>query len=185
MKNHELYIMRDGLNAVPDNVSYQDKKKKGIVKFKFAGSKNKRMLSNHLKDMEKAIEASKELIKYQEKEQELSKKFCRKDKDGKNIFLPFEDERLKRFDINGFDDPASAYSTELKSLKKSFKSAIEEQEKKMEDFNDFLKDESDFEPYLIPLDLVPEDLPQSAMDGILFMIKDEEPEKSTKKRNKS
>lgn len=183
MKNHELYIMKEGLSLVPDNINYRDENKKGIIEFKLGITKNKRMLGNHLMDIEKAIKPSEEYMDYQEKEQELSKKFCRKDKDGRNLFLPSIDERFPRiFDIIGADDPASQYSIRLRALKEKFKSAIEEQKKRAKKFNDFLEDESNFEPYLIPMDLVPEDIPQSAMDGVFFIIEDElKPEKRKKK----
>jgi len=182
MKNYELYVMRDGLNAVPNNVSYIDEKKKGIVNFKLAVSKNKRMLHSHLKDVEEAIEPSEDYSDYRGKEQELSKKFCRKDKDGKNIVIPIIEgtRKAEKYDIEGKDDPESDYSLDFKLLAEKFKQAIEERKKQMEKFDEFLEEESAFKPYMIPFVLVPDDIPQVAMDGVLFII-DEEITKKKKK----
>lgn len=185
MKNDELYVMKEGLNAVPDKVSYQDEKKKGIINFKFSVSKNKRMLNNHLKDVEEAIKSSEDYSKYRKEEQELSKKFCRKDEEGKNIIIPTVEGRVKgeRYDIEGQDDPDSEYSLAFKKLENKYRKEIDERKVQLDKFNIFLEEESDFEPYLIPFNLVPDDLPQSAMDGVLFIIEVKE-EKKTLKPNK-
>ena len=164
--------MRDGLNAVPEKVTYQDEKKKTIVNFKFAISKNKRIIKEHLIDLESAIETTAEYKKYREKEQKLSKEYCRKDKDGKNVMLPIIEGRrvTEQFDIVGFDDPGSEYSKKFKKLEEEYKKDVDERKDQMEKFNEALKEESTFEPYLIPFHWVPDDLPQKAMDGVLFII---------------
>jgi len=182
MKNDELYVMRDGLNAVPDKVSYENVKKKGIINFKLAVSKNKWMLNNHLKDVEEAIKSSEDYSKYRKEEQGLSKKFCRKDEEGKNIIIPTVEGRVKgeRYDIEGQGDPDSEYSRAFEKLENKYKKEIKERKEQLEKFNDFLEEESDFEPYLIPFNLVPDDLPQSAMDGVLFIIEFKEEKKISK-----
>lgn len=191
MKNEELYVMRDGLNAVPEKVTYQDEKKKGIINFKMAVSRNKRDLKNHLIDLESGIEAPAKFKEYREKEQKLSKKYCRRGKDGKNVIIPVIEGREmgEKFDIIGFDDPGSEYSVQFRNLEKEYQKEIDERKKQMEKFNVHLKEKSEYKPYLIPFNIVPDDLPQKAMDGILYIIdfgsipKESEP-KSKKESNK-
>lgn len=191
MKNDELYVLRDGLDAVPEKVTYQDEKKKGIINFKMAVSKNKRDLKNHLIDLESAIEAPEKFKEYRVKEQKLSKKYCRRDKDGKNVIIPVIEgsQRGEQFDIIGYDDPKSEYSVQFEKLKKEYQKEIDERKKQMEKFNNHLKEDSGYKPYLIPFNIVPDDLPQKAMDGVLYIIDfdsiqaDEVPKKrSTKKK---
>ena len=190
MKNEELYVMREGLNAVPEKVTYQDEKKKGIINFKFAVSKNKRLLKDHLTDLEAAIEATEKFKEYREKEQKLSKKHCRRDKDGKNVIIPVIEGSVRgeQFDIIGYDDPGSEYSVQFKKLEKEYQKEIDERKVQMEKFNEHLKEESTFKPYFIPFDWVPDDLPQKAMDGILYIIdfdsipQESEPKKKSNKK---
>jgi len=172
MKNDELYVLRDGLYAVPEKVTYQDEKKKTIINFKMSVSKNKRDLKNHLIDMESGIEQTKKYKEYREKELKLSKKYCRKDEKGKNIMLPIvEGKRVsEQFDIIGFDEPGSEYSKEFKKLEGEYQKDIDDRNEAMEKFNEHLKQESTYKPYLIPFHWVPDDLPQKAMDGILYII---------------
>lgn len=172
MKNNELYVMRDGLDAVPDKVTYQDEKKKGIINFKMAVSRNKRDLKNHLTDLETGLTATEKYREYQEKEQKLSKKYCRRDKDGKNIIIPVIQGRLRgeQFDIEGMDDPNSEYSLAFNKLEKEYRKEIDERKVQMEKYNEHLKEDSTYKPYLIPMEWVPDDLPQKAMDGILYII---------------
>lgn len=188
MKNEELYVMRDALNAVPEKVSYQDEKKKTMVNFKFGVSKNKRMLIEHLKDVEAGLKPTEKYEEYQAKEQKLSKTYCRKDVDGKNIILPVVKGRRmgEQYDIIGVDDPESEYFLEFAKLEKEYKKEIDERKVQMEEFNEFLKQDSKFEPYLMPFHWLPDDLPQKAMDGIYFMIDFETvPEIETSKKQKN
>ena len=187
MKNSELYVLKEGLNAVPEKVTYQDGKKKGIINFKMAVSRNKRNLKNHLIDLESATEVTEKFKEYREKEQKLSKKYCRRDKDGKNVLIPFIEgrQRMEKFDIVGVDDPRSEYSVQFEKLEKEYKKEVDERKEQMEKFNKHLQEESDFKPYLIPFYWVPDDLPQKAMDGILYIIDfDSIPEKPESKSKK-
>ena len=190
MKNSELYVLKEGLNAVPEKVTYQDAKKKGIINFKMAVSKNKRDLKNHLMDLESAIEPTKKYNEYREKEQKLSKKYCRRDKEGKNVVIPIIEgsQRGEQFDIIGYDNPGSEYSIQFEKLGKEYKKEIDERKVQMEKFNEHLKEKSAFNPYLVPFNIVPDDLPQKAMDGILYIIdfdsipKESEPKKKSNKK---
>ena len=53
---------------------------------------------------------------------------------------------------------------------------MDARKKQEEDFNEFLKTESDFVPYMIEKKDIPENITAGQLAGIFCIIKDEEPE---------
>lgn len=167
MKNKELYDFRDGL----DLATFEHPRNT------YAINKNKRLLKQEIKDMEKAVEPSESAKEFIEKREELAKKYSVKDKNGnpktKPLLLPGGKSR-NVYVINGEDDAKSEYSIKLKDIEEKYKESIIEHEEKVKKYNEeFLEDESSFEPFMITMDMLEhEKCPQHVMDKIFYMIKE-------------
>ena len=161
----DFYRFHRTLKAVP---------RKG-VKFSYAVSKNFRLVSAEIKDMESAIEPTEKMKEYNVKVEELNRKFCRKDDKGKMIFLPavINGEKVQVYDIDGKDIEGSKYEKELKALKKPYQEEIDEHDKKVEEYNKTLQDSFTWDPFMIDLELVPEEA-APFIDNLAFMIRDVE-----------
>jgi hypothetical protein len=120
---------------------------------------------------------------FQDEKKELLKKHAEKDKDGRPVKQtiqtprgPFEDYMIK-----GGAGEGSSFAKELEKLHVKYKSAIDEYVVKSNKYNEGIDLESGFEPHMCPESLLPEKgIPQAAMNGLIFMIKEETKKKSKK-----
>ena len=143
------------------------------AKFTYAVKKNKDRIASEIKAMEK--EPGAEFKKYQEELDVLYKEYAEKDAMGKpktEAFMLTPTQKGRRYILPGKDDPESKYTKALVKLQKKHKAAIEAQEKKEEEYQEFLKENTEWKPFMIDLDIVPEDIHQLIMDKIIWMIKD-------------
>jgi hypothetical protein len=158
MKNQDVYNLSQSLANV-GNLSG--------IKFVYGIARNSvrvKLLVNAM------IETIKESEKYQEfiqKRVELAIKHSKKDEKGNPVII-FEGKQ-SRYDIAD----QVVFDKELETLKEEYKEAIDEQKKKEDAFNEFLKEESDFEPYMIDYADIPENITAAQMSGIINLIKEE------------
>ena len=144
-----------------------------------AVNKNKRLVKESIGDMEKHIEQSEEFKKFTKEREELAKKHSAKDDNGdpKMNKQPGDNpgEIQMVYDIIGQGDVKSDYRKDLAKLEKKHKEAIDKHEDKVKKYNEeFLDDDSEFKPFMIPLTLMEahEKCPQAVMDLIFWMVDD-------------
>lgn len=182
LTNGDLVVMNNGLNQVPDQLTFKDTKKRPIL-FNMAVSRNKRDLKGRLQDLETTRKEPEKWTDYRKEDVELSKKFAVKDEDGraKTETIPIGPGRnIEKYIIHGEDEPDSEYNAELRLLKKEF--GFDEMEKEIEqkqkDYLEALKKETDFVPQMVDQRDIPDNLPTLCWDGVIFMIKpNSEPDK--------
>lgn len=188
--NRDVLLLKRGLDAVPEKVSFNNEKK-SVATFKFIISNNKRNVNNYVKDMNAVSEPSTEFKDYRKEDRELSERFCSRDENGKAMQFPIglPEQQMVKYIIHGEGDPESEYSMKLAALKEKYKGTIEEMEKKEKDFDDYLKEKVDLEKLVlaeIDYNQVPlENLPQKAIDGLIFIIRDPEGTEQKKKPQKT
>lgn len=165
MKRSDLYTFQEGLEMAQ------------LVgpKFTYAVTKNKRRLDSEISMMEKGKDPGEDFKAYEKELEELYKEHADKDVGGKPKMRKIMVSVIKKkwqYIIPGLDDPKSEYGKALAKLNKAHTPAIEAQEKKEEEYQEFLKEESEWKPFMIDLAIVPEDIHQSIMDRIIWMIRD-------------
>ena len=169
MKKKDLYTFRRGLNLTRFE----------HLRVTYAVNKNKRLVEVVIKDMEKAIEQTDEMKKFTKGREELAKEHCAKDEAGQPKLIkgpgnsPGEVQMI--YDIPGQTDEKSVYRKALTKLEKQYKEEIDKHDEKVKKYNqEFLDDDSEFEPFMAPLTLMEahEKCPQNIMDLIFWMVDD-------------
>lgn len=169
MKKRDLYAFNTGL---------------GQTKFEHprcthAVNKNKRLVKVAIDDMEKHIEKSDKMKEFFKEREELAKNHCEKDEAGqpklKKVPGNTPGEIQMIYDIPGQTDEKSTYRKALTKLEKQYKEEIDKHDEKVKKYNEeFLDDDSEFEPFMVPLTVVEahEKCPQPIMDLIYWMVDD-------------
>jgi len=146
----------------------------------YAVNKNQRLVEEILKDMEKAVEASKEMKEFQKEREELAKKFGAKDEAGKPVLIeapgnnPGTTQMI--YDIPGMKDEKSDYRKAMAKIEKKYKEETDKHDAKVLKYNgDFLDEDSEYKPFMITLSFLEahEKCPQPVMDGIWWMVTDD------------
>lgn len=158
----ELYKFKDGLEAAP----------KVGAKFQYAVSRNLRRINAEIEDMEKVVELNEKMKEYQKQVDELNRKYTPKDEFGKYQTMPriINKKKVDVLAVKGKDVEGSAYEKELAKIRKEFQEEIDIHEKKVEEYNEFLKEECSWDPYMINLTDVP-DQAGPVIDDIIYMIR--------------
>jgi len=150
MTNQDLQRLLSGINSCGNL--------KG-VKFSYALSKNRKMIMAELETLQEAIKPSEAFAEYDKKRIELCEKFADQE-NGKaklvNNNYVFSDENKAKFE---------KAMEEIKD-----EEIIKEREAQFKEFNELLKKESDFKPFMIAYEDVPSEITASAMDAIIDLI---------------
>ncbi len=169
MKKRDLYSFNRGLKLS----SFEH------PRVTYAVNKNKRLVKEVIEDMEKTIKPSDEMDKFTKEREELAKKHSIKDPNGnpKLKKVPGRDpgEVQIVYEIEGQDDEKSEYKKALKKLEAKSKVEIDKHEEKVKKYNEeFLDDDTDYSPFMLPLTLLEahEKCPQAIMDLIFWMVDD-------------
>lgn len=169
MKKQDLYSFQRGLN---------------MAKFEhprctYAVNKNKRQVKAIIEDMEKAVEPGEKMKEFTKEREDLAKKHCVKDEKGHPKLTRLPDPNTGGtqmiYDIPGQNDESSKYRKDLAKVEKKFDEAIKEHEEKVRKYNEeFLVDDTEYEPFMLPMSLLEahEKCPQSVMDLIFWMVDD-------------
>ena len=179
MKRSDLYVFREGLEMNTLYMIERENRQEVLpgAKFTYAATKNKRRVNTEIKDMEKAKEPSKEFKEYQDAQEEINRKYADKDSRGN----PKTEQRLVSatrkqtfYIIPDIENPNSKHSKETEKLEKKHKEVIDIQSEKEEAYRKFLEDETEWKPFMINLEDVPDEIPQRVMERIYFMIRETE-----------
>ncbi|HUU99456.1 MAG TPA: hypothetical protein VMW32_00700 [Bacteroidales bacterium] len=155
------------------------------VRLSYAVAKNKRKLLEIQKDLQEIIKQSEGYKKFMKEKTKLLQKHAERDDKGRpvvNIINSIEGP-IENYTLKGGSAPGSPFAADLEKLKARYKKDIEERESQTMAYNEFLEKESEFEPHMVTEDLLPEKgIPQAAMNGLIYMIKEEEKKKPRGKR---
>ena len=168
MKKADLYSFQRGLEMA----------KFSHPRITYAIQKNKRKVDSIIKDMEVTIKMTEKLSEFIKKREDLAKEYSEKDEKNnpKTKMVPGPDGRVQRiYVIQGQDDPESKYRKELAEIEKEYNDEIKAHAEKVRQYNEeFLTDESEFEPHMVDIALLEqhEKCPQEVMDLIFWMIKE-------------
>lgn len=169
MKKKDLYSFLRGLKA----------SKFEHPRVTYAVNKNKRLVEDVIKDMEKAVEPDKEMTEFTKEREDLAKVHCVKDdKDQPKLKrVPGQNpgEVQMIYEIIGQDDEKSDYRKALTKVEKKFADAITKHEDKVKKYNEeFLDDKTEYDVFMVPLTLMEthEKCPQNIMDLIFWMVDD-------------
>jgi len=143
--------------------------------FAFAVAKNKRELNNIIEDLEAIDEPSDEFKKYSEERIKLLRELAIKDENENPKTIVGINNQLE-YVIPDVDNNKS-----LKQLKEKYKEIIKERDNQFARYNEKLKDDSGFNPVMIPEKNVPKGLGMEALGAVIFMTNFNE--KSNKKQN--
>ena len=168
MKKVDLYSFKRGLESA--DFSHPS--------MTYAVQKNLRKVKEVITDMEAAIKHSDNFAAFVKAREELAKQFSEKDDSGnpKTKEISTGDGGFQRiYIIPGQDDLTSKYRKELTKLEKKHEEDIKEHTEKVRKYNDeFLLDDSEFQPFMIDLEVLEqyEKCPQSVMNLIHWMIRE-------------
>ena len=156
------------------------------ARFSYAVARNKRLLEPVIKSLEEMVKPSEEHEKCIAERKKILQEFAKKDENGDPIVRAsvVAGQQKETYLIPGISDKNNEFNVKLDKLQKKFKKEIDEQATKEEEYDKHLDAEAtDFVPIMVEWKMVPESgLSQQAMDGALFMIKEEPTKpKETKK----
>ena len=165
MKHSDLYVFREGLEMAQMIGSH----------FTYAVKKNKDMLEIEIKAIEEPKKPAENFKAYLKELDKLEREHAEKDLMGKpmrkKIMVTITRSSLQ-YIIPGRNDPKSKYGEDVAKLNNKHRASIEAQEKKEAKFVAFLSEESEWKPFMIDLNIVPNDIHQGIMDRIIWMIND-------------
>lgn len=156
LKNWELLDLLHGFDAVGDLRG---------VKFAYAVAKNKDRVLREVRSLQKSIEPSKEVMKYEKERISLCLIYCQKDENGKPLI---------QHDIYVGVDGNPKFDEALAKLKDEFKEALDKQKEDQEEYDRLLNEEVEVEFHPLQFADVPEDTTASQMSGIFPILADEE-----------
>ena len=163
MKNSEVLQLNSKLNFY----SKELRNLKG-AKFSYGLIKNTNILQKECKDIMDIVAASDEYKAYDAKRIELCNKHAKKDDKGEILKKNLRDDGTYDYDID-INDPK--WIADIDQLKQSNKAVIEEQDRKIEEYNKFLDKESIVEFFKMDLDDVPDEISVELMATIETFIK--------------
>lgn len=151
MKNSELFGLYDWLEAV-SNI--------GWARFAYWVAKNKKIILNELKTIESANEPTEEYKNFEKERIELCEKMANKDENWEVKIIG------KSYDISDFD----GFNSELQKLREKHKNALDEMQKKNEEYQKLLDQESVIELFTIRHEVIPECITAKQLDPIMAVI---------------
>lgn len=163
MKNSDVLQLNNKLNFY----SKELRNLKG-AKFSYGIIKNTNILQKECKDIVAVVTTTDEYKAYDTKRLELCEKFARRDDKGEIVKINQKENGTYDYDIN-INDPL--WIEAIETLKTENKSVIEEQDKKIDEYNAFLDAESAVEFHKIDINDVPDDINVELMSIIEVFIK--------------
>jgi DNA repair ATPase RecN len=165
MKNRDLYTFKRGL----------DKVKFDFPSNQLKATKNKRLLMIEINDIEKLKEPDDEYKMFDQEKSTLAEHYAKELPNGSKITqVPdfITGEMRSVYNIPDINDENSPYRKELLKLEKKYKDAIERYNEKIKKFQEFLDEESTFQPIMVNIKFLDEHekFDQDVMDRIFWMI---------------
>lgn len=152
MTNRDLFELRDALHSVGHLPG---------VKFAYAVARNIRLLDARCGPLEDARKPSKEFIEYEKARIELIQKYGERD----------ETNRPRTIDGHAILRDQRAFEIKLAQLKAEYQEHLDAQQKKAEEFETLLDEETDEVPfYRIKIEIIPDGITGTEMSGILPVL---------------
>lgn len=161
MKNIDLFTFKTGLDVV--NVPDAD------TDFLLAVALNKISVQTQIEAIQDMAKASPDFTKFSDERRVLLEKHAKKDENGKPIttVVTIGDSKEESVEIKN----RKAYDKDYEKLTEKYKEALKEREKQLQNYTEFLQEETEYKPRKVDYDVVPKTgLTQKAMDGLIFMI---------------
>ena len=133
------------------------------IKFAYGVAKNKMRLENELKALQAGMEPSDEYAKYEKERMAL----CR-------LHATTDDKGVPQTVGRSFVglDGNEEFEAKIKELQAEHKEALDAHQVKLDEYNELLKGDFDFDEYIIPLKNLPEDITAGQMSGISALVED-------------
>ena len=163
MKNSDVLQLNSKLNFYSKDL----RNLKG-AKFSYGLIKNTNILQKECKDIMAIVAATDDYKAYDAKRLELCNKYAKKDDKDQIIRKNLREDGTFDYDIDTTDPN---WLKDIADLKEANKSVIDEQDKKIEEYNAFLDNESTIELFQIGIDDVPNDINVELMAVIEPFIK--------------
>lgn len=161
MKNSEVIEIYRNLERISKGTY------KGI-EFSFAVLKNKKVFKEYVDTLQETVKPSEEFLEYEKARIDLLKELSTD-----------ESGEVKTRDIGGgnieyliLEENKDKFQKKLASLKKKHKTSIDEHDKKVESYNDFLSKDATIEAVTISKGSLPDDLKITDLEGIFELIED-------------
>jgi hypothetical protein len=154
MKNKDLYTLSQGLESVGNLVG---------VTFGYAVNKNKRIIKGEIEVLEESIKTSEGFSEFRKKQEEIVKKYAKKDEKGEFIIKNFN------YDIIGNEQEIE---TAIAPLKEEYKEVIEARETQIKGYNELLEKESGIKLYMVKKEDLPKDITAKQLEGIFDIVEE-------------
>ena len=187
MTNNDCLQMLNGLTAVKQPLFADIKDMEDMTDYLFhakfiqAVSYNKRKLTPLIESFQDIEKFSEEYEAYLKERNEMLAKYAKKDGDGN----PIKEKRMigeflqEAFNVPSLANKNSITSKAIKKLEDDNKALIDERKNKSKEMDALLKEDCKipFKFKYVPWSMIPKGLDTSMMDGVMYMIEDEEIEK--------
>jgi hypothetical protein len=150
--NQNVVDLQQGLNQV---------KNLSGIRFAYVIAKNLNKVNSEVETFRETIKPSDAYNEYEKERIELCELHANKDEKGKPVIIG-----------NEYDGLAGnkAFDAQMEVLKEKHKEVIDARQKKIDDFNAFLKEESKLELHKIDVNSVPKEITTGQLSGIMPII---------------
>ena len=151
IKRGDLYRVLQGINLAGSLTG---------IKFSYSMSKNKNLIMAELKSAEESLQQSPEMLAFEKDRMELVNEYGTRDKKG-NLVVENNQYAIEKMD---------EFNEKVEALKKVHKEAIDENQKKIDEYNEFMKEEIDMPFHMISMQDIPENISVDVMDQIMPLV---------------
>lgn len=151
MKNKELFSLYSWLEAVSHI---------GWARFAYWVAKNKKIIAEEIKTLESTNELTENYKKFDKERIELCEKFANKDENWEAKIVG------KSYDISDLE----GFNSELQKLRETYKSALDEIQKKNEEYEKLLEEKSEVKLFTIKQEIIPECITANQLDPIMEVV---------------
>jgi len=155
VKRNELTKLTQAFNNVKDLSG---------IKFAYAITKNKRKIQQELDTLKEIFKPIAEYDKYEQDRVKLCNELCDKDENNNPV--------IKNNQFVGLEKNED-FNKKVKILQETYKSAIEERENQIKEYNTLMSEEVEIELHKVKLVDVPQNISSKQLESI-FVIIDEE-----------
>jgi len=186
MRNIDLYILQKGLNSCPGDPVYEDpERKKNRLDFLCLVSKNKIAVQLAVDVLNDISKESDDFVLFKREREATLMKFALKDESGRPMFTESPNRELSEaqgrpimnrvYKLSQKKEDEEKFNKEIEKLNNKFKEAIDKQDANTVEFNSYLrqpvKDKTEKTFDKISKTILPDNLSQTAMDGLVFILK--------------
>jgi hypothetical protein len=157
IRRSELYRLRVILEAMP---------KGPYAKFNYALGKNLRKIKEEIRDLEDAVTPDEKMQQY-EKERIAINEECAKKEGGSPAMIP-QPDGTRRYQVD--EAKQELFNKKMELLRKKYKPTLDLQEKKIQGYNQLLRELVEIDFHQINKDDVPDDLSPSDWEAIIDWI---------------